>query len=195
MRTLIQIRTIHTPSDMGSMSDALIQETVDRVGYKRWKQNARKIEAFWDRLEGRIRDLNLDWREVRIYQDGLPDVGDEMGIRIVRDAADKGSRNYRLIKGLAELGARIEGTEDPQLLKGEYDHIEAIANAKSAKERADAWRRYGSVKKDLIDRRDDYIAKKIHLTLQEGGIGLLFIGAAHDLARRLPEDIQIRELS
>ena len=43
----------------------------------------------------------------------------------------------------------------------------------------------------MLKERDGYIARRIDETLREGESGVLFIGAYHDIASKLPEDIHV----
>ena len=129
MRKLILIKIIHTSADMGSMSEGLVKEGIAKIGREKWFENQRKIEKFWDDLEKEIDALNLDYSSTRIYQDGLP-CGGELGFKIVRETADKGSKNYQIVRKLIERGAAIEATESPELLRKEYEHIKAIRRAR-----------------------------------------------------------------
>jgi hypothetical protein len=193
MRRLIQIRIVHAPSDMGSMKEGLEKESVAKVGRKRWEENLRKIDTFWDEVEKEIEDLRLDYTKVRIFQDGLP-TGGELGERIVRETAEKGSRNYQIVMKLMESGATIEATESTQLLLKEYEFIKAMVSAPTEDERLDAIHRYDQVKDDLISERDTFIARAIDDALKDGEIGILFIGAAHNVLPKLPKDIQVKRL-
>ena len=186
MKKLIQIRIVHTPSDMGSMKEGLEKESMAKVGRQKWDENQRKIAKFWDEVESELDGLNLDYNKVRIYQDGLP-CGGELGERIVRETADKGSHNYQIIVKLMGGGATIEATESPELLLKEFEYIKE-------KEKIDAALRYDQMKDKLIEARDTFIARAIGATLKDGEIGLLFIGAAHNVLPKLPDDIEAMSL-
>ncbi len=193
MRKLILIKIIHTSADMGSMSEGLVKEGMAKIGREKWFENQRKIEKFWNDLEKEIEDLNLDYGKTRIYQDGLP-CGGELGFKIVRETADKGSKNYQIVRKLIERGAVIEATESPELLRKEYEHIKATITAKTPEEKTDATRGYDNIKDELMQERDTHIAKVIDATLKYNETGLLFIGAAHKVVHRLPEDIEVKSL-
>jgi hypothetical protein len=113
---------------------------------------------------------------VLIYQDGLPICQHEL--EIVRELAGAGSRNHQLILELIGQGATLMGTEDPQLLIREY-HLQRSrlqpqpggAPAAAAPDEA----------AELLELRDQSIARRIADTLPEGQVGLLFLGAAHRL--------------
>ncbi len=193
MRRLFVVRIVHTSADMGSMSEGLIKEGIAKLGREKWLENQRKIESFWNDVEKEINSLNLDYSKTRIYQDGLP-CGGELGLKIVRETADKGSRNYQIVRNLIEKGAAVEATENPELLRKEYEHIRAIVTAESEKEKAEAERRYEQIKDELMRGRDDYIANAIDITLKDGETGVLFIGAAHNVVSKLPKDIGVISL-
>lgn len=46
----------------------------------------------------------------------------------------------------------------------------------------------------LLNRRDNFIAKRIEQTLKPDEKAILFIGAFHNIKKRLPKDIQIKEI-
>jgi hypothetical protein len=193
MRKLILIRIVHTSSDMGSMGEGLVKEGMAKMGREKWLENQRKIEKFWDDLEKEIDALNLDYSRTRIYQDGLP-CGGELGLRIVMETADKGSKNYQIVRKLIERGAAIEATESPELLRKEYEHIKALITARTPEEKADAACRYDQIKDELMQERDAYIAKAIDISLKDDETGLLFIGAVHNVISKLAKDIEVKSL-
>ncbi|MDW7731390.1 MAG: hypothetical protein SCH66_03050 [Methanolobus sp.] len=193
MRRLLLIKIVHTSADMGSMSEGLVKEGMAKMGREEWLENQRKIEKFWDELEKEIDELDLDYGRTRIYQDGLP-CGGEQGIRIVLETADKGSKNYRIVKKLIERGATVEATESLELLRKEYEHIRALITAGTPEEKEGAARRYDQVKDKLLQERDAHIAKAIDLSLKDGETGLLFIGAFHDVIPGLAKDIEVKSL-
>lgn len=187
------IKIVHTASDMGTMSDGLMKEGMAKMGKEKWLLNQKKIEQFWDDLEKEIYDLDLDYSRTRIFQDGLPCSGD-LGLRIVRETADKGSRNYQIVRKLIERGATIETTESPQLLRKEYEHIKAILAAQTKEEKVAAANSYDMIKDELIHERDAYIAKAIDISLKDDETGLLFIGALHNVLPMLAKDIEVKSL-
>jgi hypothetical protein len=191
MRKLIVIRIVHTPMDMGSMKDGLEKEGVSLIGRRRWDENQRRINKFWDEVDLEIGLFELDLKKTRIYQDGLPCAGD-LGERIVRETAEKGSKNYQIIQKLMDRGAKIEATESPQLLLQEYNYIKAIMEAKTDEERSDSAAKYDQVKDQLIRDRDAFIGRSINSTLKNGEIGLLFIGASHNVIQNIAKDIEIK---
>jgi hypothetical protein len=193
MRKLIIIRIVHTPFDMGSARDGLEKEGIARLGKQRWEENVRRIENFWSEVDREVESLAAEPEKLRIYQDGLPCAG-ELGERIVRETAAKGSRNYQIIQRLMDRGAMIEATESPELLKQEYGYIRAILEAKTDEEKKAAVARYGQVKDGLLEERDVFIAHSIDSTLKEGETGILFIGASHNVLPRISKEIDVKLL-
>ncbi len=193
MRKLIIIRIVHTPFDMGSAKDGLMREAVAKMGRQRFEENLRRIEKFWDDVDAEVEQLGADPERLRIYQDGLPCAG-ELGERIVRETAARGSRNYQIVQRLMDRGARVEATESPDLLRLEYGYIKAILEAGSEEEKKAAEARYNQAKDRLLDERDSYIARSIDSTLRDGETGLLFIGASHNVLPKIPGDIDVKLL-
>jgi hypothetical protein len=181
LRKLLVIRIVHTPMDMGSMKDGLERDGISR------------IERFWGEVEVEVDRLGLEFDRVRVYQDGLPCAG-ELGERIVRETAEKGSKNYQIVKKLIDRGARIEATESPELLRREYGYIKAMLEAKTEDERTKAATEYDRAKYRLMEDRDAFIAQAIGSTLKDGETGLLFIGASHNVVPKLAKDIEVRSL-
>lgn len=193
MRYLIIVPIVHSSPDMGSMKEELERESIAKIGKERWEDNQRKIENFWNEVKGAIDALDLSYGKVRVYQDGMP-CGGELGGRIVREVADKGSRNYQIVRKLIERGATLEATEDPKMLLKEYEHIKRFADATTQREKMEAKHQYEQIKENLLQSRDEFIAKAISSTLKDGETGVLFIGAAHNVASKLPQDVEVRGL-
>jgi hypothetical protein len=193
MRKLIVIRIVHSPADMGSASTGLEKAGVSTLGRQRWLENQRKIENFWMQLEKEVDELALDTDKLHIYQDGLPCAG-VLGEKIVRETAAKGSRNYQIVQKLMDRGARIEATESPDLLRQEYGYIKDLLQAGTDEERRAAEERYNQVKDKLLEERDLFIARTIDATLADGEIGLLFIGASHNVLPKIAGDIEVKPL-
>jgi len=172
MRNLIYIPIVHTEVDMGSMSTSLRKEYLTRYGKEKWRQHTKAIDSMWDGLCRKIFDLNLPYGKLRIYQDGLPVCGREL--EIIREAAEKGSRNHKIVLDLVEKGARLEGTESPDLLLQEYNNFKKLQGTSNIK-----------MSDDLLIKRDKFIANRIESTLTEDEIGILFMGLMHRVDKYL----------
>ncbi len=193
MRKLVYVRIVHTSADMGSLGEELIQETISKIGREKWEENKRLIEKFWEELEKEIFQLNLDLEHTIIYQDGLP-CGGEIGMKIVHNTAELGSKNYQIIEKMVAKGAKITATENPELLIEERNLLLEILKDSSTKEKEEAKMKYIAKKEFLLEQRDAYIASRINKTLDNEQTGILFIGAEHNVISKLDDDIEVLDL-
>ncbi len=188
MRELYLVPILHMSADMGSLASSLDETAKAEFGQEVWQKHKGAVSSFWDSI-GQFFDA-LDVKGFKIYQDGMVANGAD-GLRIIREGISQGSKNYEIIGKLLQRGAVLVKTEDPVLVKQEYAYIAKIAHSKSPKEK-EVWAlRYKVAQGRLLRQRDDFIAKRIEVTLGEGETGILFIGAYHDVLSRLPEDIQV----
>ena len=178
------IPILHSSADMGSLSESLKKEYLSRYGTSKWQEHLRGIEGFWRLVTRRVLSLPLDFRRVRIYQDGLPCCSHELDI--VREVAAKGSKNHQLLLQLVGRGAILMGTEDPELLLEEHRLVKTTVEGTGPIDSQAA--------ADLMRKRDAFIARRIAETLGAGETGLLFIGALHQVGKLLPTDIQVTYL-
>lgn len=186
MRRLKYVPIIHTGIEMGSLSGTLEAEYIRRYGKEKWEEHNRIIEDFWRGIHKTVFDLNLEYPKVRLYQDGLPVCGKEMGI--LQELVRMGSPNHKILMELIQLGATLEGTEDSKLLLEEYAYLkEASADLDQARSK----KKHQKWAQSLLEKRDSYIAQRIDKTLADGETGLLFIGITHRVNEKLPKDIGI----
>ncbi len=186
MRRLKYIPIIHTGVDMGSLYGTLKAEYIRRFGTQKWEEHNRIIEDFWQGIRKKVFELDLDYQNTRLYQDGLPVCGKEMDL--VQELVKMGSRNHQILMELIQLGAKLEGTEAPKLLLEEYTYLK---NASADLDKPEVKRKYQRLAKSILQKRDSYIAQRIDKTLREGETGLLFIGITHRVNEKLPKDIEI----
>lgn len=190
MRRLIHIPIIHTSADLGSLS-ALVQEHYAKVcGKSSWNQREDMVKALWADIETSLDALRLDAQKVRIYQDGLPICGFED--RIVRELANAGSSNHQLILRLLDRGAVLMGTENAKLLMEEYELQKRHFGQTTVTTPPDEKQRRRM--DELLRARDSFIAERIAATLQDGEVGLLFLGALHRLDALKSTDIRVETL-
>jgi len=117
-----------------------------------------------------------------LYQDGLAADG-EIGRRIAEEAAKRGSKNYQLLLELLNRGAQLRKTEDLALLLLEHQLLLEMVHSHV--------QQYESQRDRLMEERDKFIAETIEATLKEGELGVLFIGAYHNVSSHLATDISI----
>lgn len=179
MRRLLYIPVIHDDADLGSSGPALACRSAVLAGESRWAGHRETARRFW----GRVADYlsRFDSTKMRVYQDGLASDG-TAGKRIVEAAARRGSRNYQLVLKLLKGGAQLQATEDAALLALELANLGAAGDESPSPEQ----------RQHLLEARDTYILDVISSTLQPEELGILFIGAGHDLLGRLAADFQVQ---
>lgn len=192
MRKLIYIPIVHTMADMGSEAEALKREYLKRYGRRGWSRSRQAINDVWAGIRKRILALELDYARVRIYQDGLPVCGREL--EIASEVAARGSKNYELVIELLQRGAKLEGTESPDLLLKEHKLIKDITQAKDEAERQAAREAYAQESARILKQRDEFIGRRIDDTLKDGEVGILFVGLMHRVEKILPKDIEVSYL-
>ena len=186
-RTLIYIPIIHTDPDLGSLA-ADLEEKAERLIGSYWREHKRTIERYWQEI-GRFLERK-QFTEVLVFQDGLPE-GGETAQAIIDRLAQTGSPNYQLLKCLTEKGACMQKTEDPELLKQEYQLTKDLVGRKNLMSAIFAFLKYKLRKNGLLSARDNYIAKQINQNLKEKETGICFLGAYHDVLSKLASDIKI----
>lgn len=186
-RSLVIIPIVHTEADLGELAGQLRQQ----VGEEAWADKQRAVAGVWAQIEQWAE--SADASGLQIYQDGLP-VTDLQGHpdkseAIVDELVEQGSLNHKVVRSLMDRGAKIFGTEDPQLLLREYEIAKAAAEAIQQGRQPDP--RDAQRSETLLARRDMMIAKRIDETLPDQGRGVLFIGMLHDVESKLPANIEI----
>jgi hypothetical protein len=189
MRRLVIVPIIHTAWDMGSLAQDLEKAYRACYGDRKWEEHVRAVAQMWRGIERRIDSVRLNWQRASLYQDGLPVC--ESALEIVTDLARRGSPNHRLLLKLVQRGAKLVGTEDPSLLLEEYGQVKAELGGPGESPGGPAGPPgpKGSQAGGLLDRRDRYIARRIHETLPQGGTGVLFIGLLHRVHAHLSPDV------
>ncbi len=179
-RRLLIVPIVHTEAELGSEGRAQRAGFVARHGENEWAEREALIAGYWDTVRDALLALPIAFAGVKIYQDSLPD-GPGVA-RLVEDMAHNGSPNHRLLRLLREKGAVILGTESLGLLLEEY---QAVKERRASPE----------LLRRSLEARDRYIARRIEETLADGEIGILFIGAAHDVRRFCDPTIDVAVLS
>jgi len=182
---------------MGSMAGQLKEAWEQKTGAA-WDEHQAEVADYWRRvreellahLEAKLGGPDVGFDRVRVYQDGLP-VGGDQARRIVDEVAARGSENYRLVKMLLQRGAQIEETERADLLKQEYDLVKDALGAEPSSGAGRRQQRHQERAAALLHERDEFIARAIDRTLREGEIGVLFIGALHQIRPKLPPDVTV----
>jgi len=177
--------------DLGSEAAAIDSKSASLFGEERWAKHKESVAKFWESIATYFATANTS--TLKIYQDGLPADG-ALGRKIIEEAAKRGSKNHQIILSLMARGAEIRKTEDPALLKEEYEYITGLTHSRSATEKTIASAKYKLRKNKLTKERDKFVAKTIDETLKEGETGLLFMGSYHNIFPYLPKDIVVKQV-
>jgi hypothetical protein len=191
MRKLIYVPVIHASADLGSVAKEATRRGIAGLGKDFWEEHRKTVDGFWDAISHYF-DL-IDVAGMKIYQDGMVADG-EVAEKLVEQGVKTGSKNYELVARLLKRGAVLVKTEEIILVKQELDRLLAITQAKSLLKKLMAFIRYKLIKNRLLKRRDEFIAKRIDETLDHGEQGIIFVGAFHDIKRKLPKSVQIVEV-
>jgi hypothetical protein len=185
------VPVIHTEADLGELAAGIEEQAKAVVGANNWQKHREVVRLYWQEIAGYWEGKNV--AGLKIFQDGLP-VDGALGKKIVKSLADDGSINHKLIDQLMEQGAELVKTEDPELLKEEYFLTKELTKRKSTL--ASLWTlfRYRLRKDKLLKARDAYISKSIAESLEDGEVGVCFLGAYHRILASLPKDIEVTTL-
>ncbi len=193
MKKLIYVPIIHMSADLGSIAKQVNERGIAGFGEEFWKRHRETISGFWNAIAHYFDSIDVYTRKMKIYQDGMVAEG-EVGEKIVEESIKAGSKNYEVVLRLLKRGAVLVKTEDFKLVKKELDRLLAITQAKSIPEKLIAFIKYKLSKNRLLNKRDKFIANRIAETLNEDETGIIFIGANHNVKKRLPKDIKVIEI-
>jgi hypothetical protein len=193
MRTLIYVPIIHSMSDMGSLGAELTRKSVAGLGKNNWQKHTDTVNGYWDAIESYFENIDIYIPGTKIYQDGMF-VDGEMALKFLSEGIKSGSKNSEIISKLIGRGAILMKTEDFKMVKDEYDGLQNILKSKTSIKKLFMLLRYKMSKPIFLKRRDKFIAATIDETLEQNETGILFIGAYHNVRKRLPKDITVIEL-
>jgi hypothetical protein len=183
-RRLLWVPIVHSPEDLGSLSSAVRRASTKKTGHRGWKKKVETINQIWKQIERSLENRSLPWTRVRLYQDGLPICGREW--EIVKELADAGSPNHRILLKLVKRGAKLMGTESPDLLLEEYELSKRVLQGAESEDEEHVSREAAL----LLERRDRFIAKRIDDTLASGETGVIFLGMLHSLEPWLDRELK-----
>lgn len=191
MKKLLYVPIIHMEADLGRVAAIIDKRSSQLCGRERWNQHKKAVSSFWDSIANFFDRLSAS--NLKIYQDGLM-TGGRLGKKIIEEGASKGSKNHKIVLKLMEKGAKIMKTEDLSLLKQEYKSIIKLSQTKSPIEKTLTYIGYKLRKNPLMKKRDKFIAERINETLQDGEVGVFFIGVYHNVLPRISKDIMVYQL-
>jgi len=191
-RRLVWIPVVHSQADLGSLSVSVKSLLLKRIGPEKWKKREETIEQMWRGVQTEVDGLKLNYGKVKLYQDGLPNCGRELGI--VEELAKTGSKNHKILLGMVKKGAVLVGTESPELLREEYEFMRRLLTTLESGNMEEPALQREADARVLLGKRDRYIADRIDKTLKPGETGLVFLGVLHSLGKFIPLDIQVKTL-
>jgi len=188
--TLIYVPILHTQKEAGEILVSLRGSESEKP-LNSMVQQEKPTKEMWEGIYEKLKESNIHYPSVRIYQEALPVCGKES--EIVAKLAEKGSRNHQLILELMRKGARLEGTEDPDLLIKEYDYLTKLVSTVSVsiQNYRQALKEYQDKSMKLMKKRDLFITKRIKDSLKNGEMPLVFMGVRHQLEKLLQQDFVI----
>ena len=142
-----------------------------------------KLEAYWNEVNLRLDDLGSKVGKIaKIYHELIDEEG-EKGLKRIKKLNGK---SYRIAKRYVDKGAELQATEDINLARESMDWIRCLAaNLQSEK----ALSKVSQFYVEVMQKRDEFIAKKINETLKENESGIIFIRENNSI--KFPSDIEI----
>ena len=189
IRRLIYVPILHAQEDARN-SSSTSPKTKPR-GQKKglMDKDISAVDAMWEGIAAKIEALNLPWHKTRIYQDGAPVCGNEL--ELAMRLAESGSFNFSFILDLIEKGAKLEGTENMDLLIREYDLLSQLLMKSPNADQKAANIEYQTKSRELLALRDEFIFNRLTATLNKGEVGLVFMGVMHRLDKLLEKDFLV----
>jgi hypothetical protein len=150
------------------------------------QQYQEKYNLYWDQVAEHINGLEKAGKVSKIYHEGIFSSGEE-GLEAIRQFNEK---SYQLVKSKYEQEAEIQALEDRDLFDEYTDWLMALSVVGRSKKVADKVLEYY---RDVSDRRDEHIVKKINETLKEGEAGMLIMSDEYrmHIQPQLSTDIQV----
>ncbi len=187
MKTLYYVPMIHSPEELGSLGKSVMQIHVKVCGKIELEKILEKIEEYWGNVRERLLAAGFYGSKssaLHIFMDGLPNANEEIVHKVVEDLiASRTIPAYQIIARLQKYGAKVHGTENTNLLLEEYKYYKDISEGKGGNAEASQAR---------LIARDVAIASRIQeIMINDGDTGILFIGRAHDVIGKLPDDFTV----
>lgn len=187
MKTFYYVPMIHSPDELGSLGKSVMRAHAEIYGNDHLKNFLDEIREYWDEVNKRITTAELygpKTSDLYVFVDGLPNADENIVRKVVRDhIASRTMPMYQIIAKSQRYGARVRGTEDVKLLLEEYEYYKGLTKGKSPDAAAAQAR---------LAARDIAIALRIQEVMtRDGDIGILFIGRAHDVIGKLPDEFNV----
>lgn len=189
---LLYVPVLHTPQEARGIDHTFQSGSAQQAVPPNLGDHDQSVREMWAGIARKLNEANLSWPMVRVYQDALPVCGMENDIISV--LAAHGSLNHQLLMDLVGRGARLEGTEDAELLAQEHEYLSALIAFGAGRPEQSAFEAYQAKSKALMEQRDAFIAARIRSTIRDGELPLVFMGVRHQLDKQLDGDFMITYL-
>jgi len=201
MRKLVFVPMIHSPKEVFEAK-------------KEWRIRQIELPEGFSGISGRYWEIvkeatsNLNLKDTRIYWESYcGDTFTETKFEI--DQKLKGSPEAAVLNQLLANGAILERTEtmlllnqavkklkklDEMLIQLQQELKQGDLDGSPTKKDLEIVQRIIDLHAELDNlnnERDEFVARRIDKTLQEGETGILFMGGGHDIASKLPAGIQV----
>jgi len=212
MRILYYIPITHTFKESVASRGQSLMFAKAAYGEKKALSDERKVYQDWlqivHRIKEEIKKQNLDYSKLFIYQDSWLDDFEIDPIEMQETRVP----NQIILGKLIEKGAKLVPVEDKKLFNKHKEiaieeeilnlAFERVQEKEDLEFQAKILKRLTVKQKELknetfvlMRKRDEYIAKRIHQTLPEDSIAILFMGANHKVTEKLdPAKIKIVNL-
>ena len=142
-----------------------------------------KFNKYWNQVENQMSELELKLGKVeKIYHELIP-AGGKDGVKVIKGLNDK---SYQTIKSRLDKGARLEATEDSELLTEFMDWSRCLA---LGLQNRDVFIKIYESYTEASKKRNEHIARQIDETLKADETGVLFMREGHQV--QFPSDIQV----
>jgi hypothetical protein len=147
------------------------------------KEYEDKCEHYWEQVDSQISALEIKLGNVtRIFHELMP----ESGEKAIQHLKDLKLNSYKLIQTRTERGARLEATEDNDILSELMDWSRCLSiGLQSQKVFSKVYESYN----EIIERRNEFISNKINEGLKENEIAILIMGEGHHV--KFAQDIKV----
>ena len=188
IRRLIYVPILHAQESSAKKGSPLPTAKIGEPK-NRSESEVSAVDAMWEGIAAKIEALNLPWKKVRIFQDGTPVCGNEL--ELAMRLARSGSSSHSFILDLVEQGAKLEGTENLDLLIREYDLLSQLLTKTNVADQKAANLEYQTKSRHLLALRDEFIFNRITGTLEKGEVALVFMGVMHRLDKLLEKNFLV----
>ncbi len=189
IRKLVYVPILQAREESEQKASMLLGNGKNDINLGESNKELSAVGKMWEGIATKIGELNLPYKEVRIYQDGLPVCGNEL--ELVTRLAEIGNPNFLYILDSIQKKAKLEGTENLDLLIQEYDLLNKLLLKNSEIDRKEKVTEYQAKSRELLTLRDEFIFKRITNTLQKGELPVVFMGAMHRLDKLLETNFMV----